>query len=327
MEYRTSSGNLTAVSDVSFQIEEQQYFGIVGESGCGKSTLSNAIIGGLDSNGEITAGKIRYRGQDIQDMSEKELNKTVRWKEISWMPQSSMNSLDPMKRVSEQAVELAKIHTDLSRTEALERFRDMFEVVGLQQSRISDYPHQYSGGMEQRAIIALALFLRPSLIIADEPTTALDVIMQDQIFKYLDRMKEQDVSMLLITHDMSVIFESCDRMMVMHGGQSVETGTVNQIYSDPHHPYSKLLQDAFPDYRYPNRELAEIEGAPPEQWGDVDYCTFADRCPLAVEECRTAAPESEVVSPGPAEHSPHTVSCYRKDDIDQLERKRPNGSD
>lgn len=317
IEYETKSEPLKAVSNASFSVGEREYRGVVGESGCGKSTLAKAIVGALDDNGKITSGSIRYRGQEIHNMSEQELNEEIRWKEISWIPQSSMNSLDPMKRVNEQALELAKIHTDLSKEEALDQFREMFEIVGLQPSRISDYPHQYSGGMQQRAVIALALFLEPSLLIADEPTTALDVIMQDQIFKYLDRIKDNGVSMLLITHDISVVFESCDTMTVMHGGQSVESGSVEQIYDSPMHPYSVLLQEAFPDYRYPDRELSVIQGDPPEQWGEVDYCTFADRCPIAVDKCRRQSPDSEALSADGADPA-HRVSCYRKDDIDQL---------
>jgi oligopeptide/dipeptide ABC transporter ATP-binding protein len=313
VQYRTGSGQVTAVSDVSFTVDTGEYFGLVGESGCGKSTLAKSLIGGLDSNGRITSGTVRYKGEEIQGFTERELNREIRWKEVSWIPQGSMNSLDPLQRVGEQAVEIAQTHTDMTEDEALDQFADMFEIVGLQQSRIDDYPHQFSGGMQQRAIIALALFLEPSMLIADEPTTALDVIMQDQVFKYLDEIKEEtDISMLMITHDISLVFESCDKMAIMHAGQAAEVGTVTEVFDSPRHPYSILLQEAFPDVRYPDRDLEIIEGNPPQNIGEVDYCTFADRCPWAVEDCHRTVPPLEQIE-GEAEG--HLAACIRKEDV------------
>jgi oligopeptide/dipeptide ABC transporter ATP-binding protein len=317
IQYHTDSENVRAVSNVSFTVDRNEYFGLVGESGCGKSTLAKAIIGGLDSNGEITSGKIRFKGREIQDLSEKQLNDELRWKEISVIPQSSMNSLDPIMRISEQAVELAKTHTDWSREEALDRIRELFDVVGLAESRVREYPHQFSGGMQQRAIIALSLLVEPSLIIADEPTTALDVIMQDQILKYLDEIKDtQDTSMLLITHDISVVFETCDSIAVMHGGQVAETGETTSLFDHPRHPYSILLQQAFPDIRFPDRELSVIEGTPPQLRDEVDYCIFADRCPWATEECLAEAPP--LVSADVDAEGEHLVSCIRHDEMTEL---------
>lgn len=313
IQYETRAGMVTAVSDASFQIDEGEYFGLVGESGCGKSTIAKAILGGLDENGQITSGKIKFNGEEIQDYTEEELNEHIRWSEISYIPQGSMNSLDPLQRVDEQAWEIARTHTTMSKEEALDRFRELFEVVGLQESRINDYPHQFSGGMQQRAIIALALFLDPGLIIADEPTTALDVIMQDQIFKYLDKIKEEtETSMMLITHDISLVFESCERMAIMHSGQVAETGNTVQLYDEPHHPYSILLQEAFPDVRYPDRELGIIEGYPPQTIGEVDFCTFVDRCPWAIDECGQHAPPLEHAE-GTTED--HLVSCFRQEEV------------
>jgi oligopeptide/dipeptide ABC transporter ATP-binding protein len=203
----------------------------------------------------------------------------------------------------------------MEQTEALDQFREVFEIVGLQPDRIDDYPHQFSGGMQQRVIIALALFLDPSLIIADEPTTALDVIMQDQIFNYLDRVQEEsDRSLLLITHDISVVFESCERMGVMHAGQMVERGTVTNIFDEPRHPYAILLQEAFPDIRQPKQELETIDGAPPKNLGEVDHCTFVDRCPWAVEECSARAPPMEQVDHG----ENHYAGCIRWDEVHEM---------
>jgi peptide/nickel transport system ATP-binding protein len=310
---------LTAASDVSFTVNEGEYFGIVGESGCGKSTVVKSILGGLDSNGHIESGTIKYRGEEIQDYSEKELNEKIRWNEISWIPQGSMNSLDPLERVSDQAIEIGKIHTDLSEEVILDRFREMFDVVGLQQSRISDYPHQFSGGMQQRALIAMALFLDPSLLIADEPTTALDVIMQDQIFKYLAQIKETtDTSMMLITHDISLVFESCDSIAVMHGGQITETGPVTDVYNNPRHPYAFLLQEAFPDVRYPDKDLGIIDGTPPQYIGEVKECTFVDRCPFATEGCRQDAPPLQLTD----EDGDHRVACIHSDEAYERYQKQ-----
>lgn len=313
VQYSTSSGPLTAVSDASFTVEEGEYFGLVGESGCGKTTIIKAILGGLDDNGRIASGTIKYRGEEIQDLSERERNRKLRWKEISWIPQGSMSSLDPLQRIDELAIEVAETHTDLSETETRERLKRMFDIVGLQESRISDYPHQFSGGMQQRALIALALFLEPSVIVADEPTTALDVIMQDQVFKHLDEIKEEhNTSMVLVTHDISVVFESCDMMAIMHAGQIAEVGRVVELFDNPRHPYSILLQEAFPDVRYPNRDLGIIEGTPPRNMGEVDYCAFVDRCPWAIDECHQHAPPLE--STAGTTTDPHLASCFRKDE-------------
>ena len=317
IEYGTKSGSVTAVSNATFAVEQGEYFGLAGESGCGKSTIAKSLLGILDENGRVTAGTIRYKGEELQDQSQKYLNEHIRWKEISYIPQSSMNSLDPLKKISTQALDMAKTHTELSKAEAREKFAELFEIVGIQESRIDDYPHEFSGGMQQRAVIALALFLDPSLIIADEPTTALDVIMQDQIFKYLDRIKvETGVSMLLITHDISVIFESCESLAIMHSGQVAETGGCKAVYDTPHHPYAILLQQAFPDVDHPDRELLTIDGYPPELIGNTDFCTFVERCPWAVRECEEAAPPLEPVE----NDARHEAACIRAGEIRETEQ-------
>jgi oligopeptide/dipeptide ABC transporter ATP-binding protein len=323
VRYHTADEPITAVTDVSFGIDAGEYFGIVGESGCGKSTMAKAILGALDDNAEIASGSIRYKDQELVGMTQKELNKEVRWKEISYIPQGSMNSLDPLMRVENQAINIAQTHTEMSKSEALEKFKETFEIVGLDPERTNDYPHQFSGGMQQRAIIALALFLKPSFLVADEPTTALDVIMQDQIFKYIDEIQDNfDTSIMLITHDISLIFESCDRMAVMHSGQIAETGTVSEIYHDPRHPYAILLQDAFPDIRDPGRELSTIKGIPQQQTGEVDYCTFVGRCPWEVDECTAQAPPLERIEDETGTRRPHRAACIRKHETPELNTQR-----
>ncbi|MFC6723835.1 dipeptide ABC transporter ATP-binding protein [Halobium palmae] len=313
--YRTQGGNLKAVSDASFSIGPNEYFGLVGESGCGKSTLADSVIRTLDENGRIDEGAIRYKGEEIQDLSEKAFTEKVRWKEISLIPQSAMNSLDPLKRVSEQAVKVAQAHTDWSREEAVEKLKELFDVVGLPESRVDDYPHQFSGGMKQRAIIAFSLLLDPSLVIADEPTTALDVIMQDQFLKYLDDLREiRDFSLLFITHDIAVVFEMCDSLAVMHGGQIAEQGDASTLFDRPRHPYTIMLQRAFPDIRDPKRDLVSIEGTPPMPGEEIDYCTFADRCPWAEPECTAGEPPTEPVQGDET----HEVACVRSHEMESL---------
>lgn len=317
IEYDTPTGPITAVSGVSFSIDEGEYFGLVGESGCGKSTIVDAILGILDSNGSVIDGRIVYNGEEIQQYSNERLNQEIRWKEIAWIPQGSMNSLDPTQRIDKKVLELAHLHTDLSSEEAIRKFKSLLDIVGIQGDRIYSYPHQLSGGMKQRTIIALALFLDSSLIIADEPTTALDVITQDQILKYIDQVKEDlEVSMLLITHDISLVFESCEHMAIMHSGQIAEHGPVYDVYESPYHPYSIALQDSLPDYRFPDKDLAEIDGDPPQLRGEVDYCTFVDRCPYAVAACHEETPPMEQVS------QDHFVACYQKAEAHRQYQRR-----
>ncbi len=313
--YRTRDGEIRAVSDASFSIASNDYFGLVGESGSGKSTVAKAIMDGLDENGQITGGEIRYKGEAINEYSDDEYDEKIRWDEIAFIPQSAMNSLNPLSRVHKQALEIAQAHTDMTREDVQVKLRELFDIVGLPQSRINDYPHQFSGGMKQRAIIALSLLLDPSLVIADEPTTALDVIMQDQLLKYLDELREErDFSLLFITHDIAVVFEICNTMAVMHGGQVAEVGTTVDVFDEPRHPYSIMLQRAFPDVRFPDRELEEIEGSPPSPGSDMDYCTFADRCPWDKPACRDTAPPLEPVEGDQT----HMTSCIRSHEMEQL---------
>jgi len=197
----------------------------------------------------------------------------------------------------------------MTEEEALDRLRELFGIVGLQEERITDYPFEFSGGMQQRAIIAFALLLDPALIIADEPTTALDVLMQDQIFQYLVSLRDRsDTSAIVVTHDISLIFESCDSMALMHAGQMAETGSVEDVYRNPRHPYALMFQNAFPDIRYPDQELEIITGHPPEMLGETDFCSFVERCPWATEECRTEAPPETTIEE--ASGKPHRIHCF-----------------
>lgn len=320
IHYKIRDGELRAVTDATFQVESNQYFGLVGESGCGKSTLAKSVIQGLDSNGRITGGSIRYKGRELQALSQRQFDREIRWNEIAIIPQSAMNSLNPLDRIIEQARKITKTHTDWSAEKTRQKLIELFEVVGLPGSRIDDYPHQFSGGMKQRAIIALSLLLEPSLVIADEPTTGLDVIMQDQFLKHLDEIREvRDFSLLFITHDIAVVFELCDSMAVMHGGQIAESGSTSDVFHSPTHPYTILLQQAFPDYRYPERDLQEITGTPPNLQEEVGACTFVERCPWAVPECRQGAPPlTEVLE---EDGQMHRAACIRSDSMESLARE------
>ncbi len=319
IEYETPGENVRAVTDVSFSIDENEYYGLVGESGSGKSTIAKAILRGMDDNAIITQGEIRFKGQNIDELSQEEFRKQHRWTDIALIPQASMDSLDPIRKVSTQAIELCNTHTDWSEEKALNKLEDLFEVVGLAKSRLHDYPYQFSGGMQQRAVIAMSLIFDPALIVADEPTTALDVIMQDQILHYFNEIKDgRDVSMLMITHDIPVILENCSGLGVLHAGQLCEHGQIADVFENPHHPYTYLLKKSLPDVREPDRELTEISGDPPELKEDVNFCTFADRCPWAESGCYDGMPALESVRGD----DDHFASCIRQSEMERL-REEP----
>lgn len=310
VEYRTrEEGSLVAVDGISFTIEEDETFGLVGESGCGKSTVARAILGLLPSNGSVVAGSIRFKGVDITEISEAELNE-VRWEQISMISQGAMNALNPVHKISSQIIEAIQAHRDDSREEARDRVAELFEMVGLDPERMDEYPHQFSGGMKQRAYIAMALALDPDLIIADEPTTALDVIVQDQILKRINELKEDlGVSMILITHDISVVAETCQRMGVMYSGHLMEYGDLKAIFSNAFNPYTLGLQNAFPTLFGDQTELISIPGSPPDLSDRPTGCQFAARCPFVTRECLTEHPPLLQVG------DDHYSACYRHDTV------------
>ncbi len=309
--YTEDDGGLVrAADDVSFSIEPGETLGLVGESGSGKTTIAKSIIRLLADNAEIVDGSITHRGTEITDLSKKALNREIRWSEISMIPQNAMNAFDPVYTVGEQIVEVITVHErGTSTAEAMERARQLFEDLGIDPDRVDDYPHQFSGGMAQRAMIALALALNPSLILADEPTTALDVVIQDRILETIKRMQEEyDSAMILITHDMSVVAETCDRIAVVYGGRIVEIGDAETIIDDPRHPYTLGLRNAFPDITADDQALISIPGTPPDLVDPGEGCRFAPRCPFADEECWE-------VTPHPVEYEPgHLVECHRADE-------------
>lgn len=301
--YHTGRGAARAIDGVSFSLEEGEYLGIVGESGCGKSTIAKAILGILPPAGSITSGRILFKGQDLVAMSEKELNR-LRWREISMIPQSAMNGFDPVYRIDQQIEEAIETHTSWTSEARQRRMAELFDLVGISSVRLKDYPHQFSGGMRQRAMIAMALALDPSVVVADEPTTGLDVIVQDQILNRIkvvhDRMNK---TMLLITHDMPVVSENCDKIVVMYAGKVMEYGG-KDVFRAPCHPYTLGLCNAFPDMTEAARELISIPKSPPDLVEPPTGCRFHDRCPFATERCAIEAPPLHEVGPG------HVAACH-----------------
>jgi len=300
---------LDAVDGVSFEIGEGTVFGLVGESGCGKSTVAKSIIRTLSRNGSVVDGEIRFKGTDLLGASPAELRR-IRWEEIALISQSAMNSLDPVYTAGEQIREAIRAHRDVDAEWMDARVQELFEVVGIDPGRAEDYPHQFSGGMKQRIMIAMSLVLDPDLIIADEPTTALDVVNQDTILHYLERLQEETgASILLITHDMGVVAEICDRVGVMYGGHLVEEGPTLDVFTDPIHPYTVGLKNSFPSLRGAADDLITIPGSPPDLRQIGSQCRFASRCPFAVERCHREEPSLAAYGPE------HSAACFRIDEL------------
>lgn len=288
--YKLPTTSVKALSGISLSLEEGDFFGLIGESGCGKTTVAKAITKLLPSNGEITNGSILFKGKDISKMTEGEF-RHLRWKEISIVPQSAMNSLDPVYNLGTQMVEAISSHKRINKREAWKRAEEMFQLVNINPERLKDYPHQFSGGMKQRAIIGMSLILNPSLIIADEPTTGLDVIVQDQIFIQFTRLlKELKKTLFLITHDVSIVVENCDRVAVMYGGKIVEYGNVKDVFKIPFHPYTMGLQNAFPSTNITDKALISIPGYPPDLTNPPRGCPFSMRCPFSDQLCEEKMP-------------------------------------
>ena len=307
--YTTLRGDVKAVNDVSFSIKKGEVLGLAGESGCGKTTMGLALLRILPSNGRITGGEIILDGQDIVKLSEQEMRK-VRWKKISMVFQGALNALNPVLKVGDQLAEVLMIHEGISKGEALEIVRDLFIQVGLDPGRINDYPHQLSGGMKQRVIIAMALELNPAIVIADEPTTALDVTVQAQVLDLMRKLQKRfGLSMIYITHDLAVLAEIATKIAIMYAGYIVEYADVVGLYKRPIHPYTKGLIGSVPSIGHlKKRKLYSIPGAPPDQRFLPPGCPFAPRCPLATDKCRTELPELRAIDG-------HLVRCHYADDL------------
>jgi peptide/nickel transport system ATP-binding protein len=307
VRYTTSDGTVRAVDGVDLDIPAGSIVGLVGESGCGKSTLARALMGVLPGTGHIAGGTITFEGRDLITLTERE-RRALRWRRMSFVPQTAMNALDPVLRLRAQMLEVLCERGGLSRSVALARAEQLMHLVGLDPARLSDYPHQFSGGMRQRASIALALALEPSLVIADEPVTALDVIVQRQVLDVLrDLQSRLNLAMILVTHDMAVVAYACDRAAVMYAGKLVEAGPVGAVLEAPFHPYTMGLTHAFADMRAEEVILLPIEGAPPSLLAPPGGCRFAERCPFVEARCHDMAPPLIEVAPD------HLAACWRSD--------------
>ena len=282
--YSSPRGPVYAVDDVSFELGRGQSIGIAGESACGKSTLGLSIIRALP--GGTARGTVTFEGRSILDMPESEFDGELRWKRISMIFQGAMNSLDPVFTVNDQFLEVLRQHG--FRGDAKKTISEAVRSVSLDESVLAKYPHELSGGMKQRIVIAMALLLRPQLVIADEPTTALDVLIQAQLVNLLKDLKGQGMSFMLITHDLAVLSEIADVMGIMYGGQMVEFGSADEIYSGPKHPYTQGLLESVP--RLNGGPPKYIRGVPPSLLDPPKQCRFIDRCPLAVEKCKEPPP-------------------------------------
>lgn len=294
-----------AVENVSFQLHEGELMGLVGESGCGKTTLMLSLLRLLPAVGQIVNGQAFFMGKELTSLPDTELQQ-VRWKGISIIFQGAMNALNPVRTVGDQISEAILRHdVSLARNQVDKRVKELLDLVGISQDRMTCYPHQYSGGMRQRAMIAMALACNPQVVIADEPTTALDVMIQAQVLELLDSLRKQlGLSIIFVTHDLGVVAEMCDSVLVMYGGVTAEYGDVDTIYNEARHPYTQELLKAFPDLSHPEKKLASIPGYPPRLDDLPQGCRFAPRCPAAVERCKQDLPGLHVVE------DYHVVGCH-----------------
>jgi peptide/nickel transport system ATP-binding protein len=314
VKYLTNLGEIKAVNNFSFKLEQGDKIGIAGESGCGKSSLIKAIVRILPSN-TIVDGEIFFKDKNLLAMEDEEFRKTIRWKEISIIPQSAMNALNPVYRVSDQIVEAIRTHSKIPRNEALEKTEKLLEYVGLNPTRMYDYPHQLSGGMKQRVMIAMAIALNPSLLIADEPTTALDVIVQHRILKrIIEIQKELENSLIMISHDISLIAQTCNKIIIMYAGKIMECGDIDGIFYQPYHPYTLGLQNAFPNINILEQNIVSIPGLPPSLIDLPEGCLFADRCPFSQAVCKKEEVNQFEVEEG------HFVSCLFTDKAEEFRR-------
>jgi peptide/nickel transport system ATP-binding protein len=286
--YQGQKGYLRALEGISFSLEAGKSLGFVGESGCGKTTLGMAVMRLMPSNGFIRNGRIIFDGEDLLEKTDEEM-RHIRWQKIAMIFQSAMNALNPVHRVGDQIVEAILTHSpSRDKKDAYGQVRDLFQLVGLPENRIRDYPHQYSGGMKQRAIIAMALACKPKLIIADEPTTALDVIVQDQILDEIKTIQtELNISVIYISHDISIVADVCHHIGVMYAGQLVEYGTREEVFDNPMHPYTKALLSSYPTLTGEKSHLMPIPGEAPNLINPPSGCRFFDRCTEPRESCRS----------------------------------------
>jgi peptide/nickel transport system ATP-binding protein len=299
VHYVVRTGTVKGVDHVDMDVYEGETLGLVGESACGKSTLGRAILRLVSEPGEIVGGQLLFRGEDLLSKDTNEMAQ-IRGKNISMIFQDPMTSLNPLQRIEQHFVETVRTHEKrVSKDEALEMAKNMFDHLGIQSERLNDYPHQLSGGMRQRVMIGLALILSSDLVIADEPTTSLDVIVEAQILDLLKALKEKlQMTLILISHNLGIVAELADRLAVMYAGKLVEVAPALQLFDEPLHPYTQGLLASVPNIRLEDEELRTMEGSPPDLINPPSGCRFHPRCPQIMERCRSEEPIYRQVRPG-----------------------------
>ena len=306
VHYVTDEEVVEAVNDVSFSINKGEVIGLVGETGAGKTTIALSTIGLLPHPpAKVISGEVLFDGENLLDKTNKEMQK-IRGNKISMIFQDPMTALNPVMTVGDQIGESIAIHQNISKKEAFEKAKEMLKMVGIAESRAYDYPHQFSGGMKQRVVIAIALACSPQLLIADEPTTALDVTIQAQVLELMKQLiRDKEMSMLMITHDLGVVAEVCEDVAVMYAGRIVEKGTADDVFNHMRHPYTEGLFDSLPNLKQRGEELVPIKGLMPDPSDLPPGCAFAPRCPYATEACTKAVPELTSVEGS----ATHFVAC------------------
>lgn len=305
VEYKTEDGIVHAVEDLSLSLKERETLGLVGETGAGKTSTALSLLQLVaEPAGKITSGQIIFKNENILERDSAGM-RTIRGKEISMIFQDPMTSLDPVFTVGDQIAEVVLLHQNVNKEEAKKIAKDMLVKVGIKPERADAYPHEFSGGMKQRVVIAIALACNPTLLIADEPTTALDVTIQAQVLRLMNNLKtEYGTSMILITHDLGIVAESCDKVAIMYAGNIVEFGTVEEIYTNPSHPYTIGLFNSIPDLESELERLNEIPGLPPNPTDLPAGCRFAPRCTRAMERCHILMPDNHAFNEN------HYVKCF-----------------